>query len=132
MGRKKDKDLKGNTQINNEQAHNFKRLGEKLSTLRKLHSLTQTQLAHALGYATHSTIAEVEKGLKLPSLETVLAISRFFGVTTDQLLKDELELEKDDTNRTLGLSSTQLNKETKSKQTEKSNRQGWNEQNAEQ
>lgn len=109
MGRKK-----GNTQNNNKQIHNFKRLGEKLSTLRKLHGLTQTQLAHALGYATHSTIVEVEKGQKLPSLETVLAISRLFGITTDQLLKDELELERDDANGTVGVFSTQSKKETES------------------
>ena len=95
MGRKKGNVQKDNTQ-NNKEHTSVMRLGEKLNALRKRHHLTQQQLAHILGYSTHSTIAEVEKGQKLPSLETVLGIARLFNVTTDQLLKDELELDYDD------------------------------------
>jgi transcriptional regulator with XRE-family HTH domain len=50
------------------------------------------ELAHALGYATHSYISEIEAGKKQPTAEFVLGVARVFNVPTDQLLKDEIEL----------------------------------------
>lgn len=50
------------------------------------------ELAEAVGYTAYSYISEVETGKLKPSLEFALKVSRLFNVTTDQLLKDELEV----------------------------------------
>ena len=67
--------------------------GQKLHALRLHHNLTLKTLASALGYTAHGYISEIEAGKKIPTVEFVLSVSRLFNVTTDQLLKDELELE---------------------------------------
>ncbi len=51
------------------------------------------KLAHLMGLASHGYISELESGKKLPTVEFVLRLARLFNVTTDELLKDELELE---------------------------------------
>lgn len=68
------------------------RFGEKLRALRMGKRLTQKQLATRLGYQTHSHIAALESGKKEPTALLVLKVARTFGVTTDELLKDELEV----------------------------------------
>jgi XRE family transcriptional regulator of biofilm formation len=68
------------------------RFGEKLRSLRKHHSMTLQQLAETMEYTTHSYISEIESGQKTPTVPFVLKVSRLFGVSIDELLKDELEL----------------------------------------
>lgn len=69
--------------------------GQKLKRLRQAKGLTLKELATQLGYDSHSYISELESGRKSPSVEIVVALSRFFNVTTDQLLKDELLIDQD-------------------------------------
>lgn len=69
------------------------RFGEKLRTLRKQHGLTMKQLVTKLEFTSQSYISELERGKKKPSLEIALKIANFFGVSVDQLAKDELELD---------------------------------------
>ena len=52
--------------------------------------MTLKEMAEALGYRTHAYISELESGRKLPTAVLVLKVARFFNVTTDELLKDEL------------------------------------------
>lgn len=66
--------------------------GSKLRTLRKHKGLSLWKLAEQFGYQTHSYLNEVELGRKEPTVELVLKAARFFEVTTDELLKDEIEL----------------------------------------
>ena len=66
------------------------RFGEKLRQLRIQQGLTLKELAEGLGYKTHAYISELESGKKLPTAGLVLRVARFFDVSTDQLLKDEL------------------------------------------
>jgi len=47
----------------------------------------------ALGYTAHGHISEIESGKKKPTAEFALKVARLFNVTTDQLLKDELDLD---------------------------------------
>jgi transcriptional regulator with XRE-family HTH domain len=68
------------------------RFGEKLRLLRTRDGLTLQQLAKKLGLSAHGYISELETGKKLPSAEIVLKVARIFDVSTDQLLKDELEI----------------------------------------
>ncbi len=71
----------------------MQRFGQKLRTLRTREQLTLTALAQALGHSAHGYLSEIESGKKLPTTEFVLNVARLFNVTTDILLKDELELE---------------------------------------
>ena len=70
----------------------FIRFGEKLRILRYRKGLTLTQLAEQLGYKAHGHLSEIESGKKLPTTGLVLKVARLFEVTTDVLLKDELEI----------------------------------------
>jgi len=54
--------------------------------------MTLQGLANQLGLTSHSYISELEAGKKIPTAELVLNVARLFGVTTDELLKDELEM----------------------------------------
>jgi len=54
--------------------------------------MTLQQFAESLGYSAHGYLSELETGKKSPSVELVINISRIYHVTTDELLKDELEL----------------------------------------
>jgi transcriptional regulator with XRE-family HTH domain len=55
--------------------------------------MTLRNLAVALDLSTHSHIGEMESGKREPPVRFVLKVARFFNVTTDQLLKDELDLD---------------------------------------
>lgn len=60
--------------------------------LRSRSGLTLKELASELGYSAHGYISELESGNKLPSLELVVKLADFFDVSTDQLLRDELDI----------------------------------------
>lgn len=71
----------------------IQKFGLKLHRLRTQRSMSLQNLASVLGYTSHGYISELESGKKLPTAEFVLKVARFFSVTTDQLLKDELDIE---------------------------------------
>lgn len=71
----------------------MQRFGEKLRTLRKQHNLTMRELADKLGLSTHGYIGDLESGRRQPSLELAVKIADLFGVTVDQLARDEVEVE---------------------------------------
>ena len=73
----------------------MQRFGEKLRALRTRHKMTLKELAMELGLHAHGYISEIETGKKKPTAELVLKVARLFDVTTDQLLKDEIDLEMD-------------------------------------
>lgn len=70
----------------------IRRFGEKLHALRLRREMTLQALANELGLNSHSYISELETGKKVPTAEFVLNVARLFKVTTDELLKDELEV----------------------------------------
>lgn len=70
----------------------MQRFGEKLHRLRTAKRMTLKELALALGHVAHGYISEIESGKKRPTAEFVLKVARYFDVTTDQLLKDELDI----------------------------------------
>jgi len=70
----------------------MQRFGEKLHVLRISKHMTLKELALALGHVAHGYISEIESGKKRPTAEFVLKVARYFNVTTDQLLKDELDI----------------------------------------
>ncbi len=68
------------------------RLGEKIRTLRKNRGMTLKELALALGFTSHSYASEIETGKKKPNIEMIIQIADLFGVSVDQLVRDELEV----------------------------------------
>jgi transcriptional regulator with XRE-family HTH domain len=73
-------------------SRDIKQFGEKLRTLRTSRGLTLQQLAVDLGLSAHGYLSELENGKKLPTVELTLKVARLFDVTTDELLKDEIDL----------------------------------------
>lgn len=73
----------------------MQRFGEKLRILRTQRGMTLKELALELGLTAHGYISELESGKKKPTAELVLNVARLFDVSTDQLLKDELDLNMD-------------------------------------
>ncbi len=71
----------------------MQRFGEKVRTLRKRRGMTLKQLAEALGLASFSYLSEIETGKKIPHPSVILKIADEFGVTADQLMRDELKVD---------------------------------------
>ena len=78
------------------ESFSVKRFGDKLRTLRHTRKLSLKGLASELGYTSHGYISELETGKKQPTIEFVLKVSRYFNISTDQLLKDELDINPGD------------------------------------
>ncbi|MEL6353954.1 MAG: helix-turn-helix transcriptional regulator [Cyanobacteria bacterium J06627_28] len=67
------------------------RFGEKLRCLRKRRHLTLIDLGNFLD--VHNTfVSQIEKGRRIPNAEMILKVADIFDVTTDQLMRDNLEL----------------------------------------
>lgn len=63
-------------------------LSEKLYKLRKNSGLSQEKLAEQLD-VSRQAISKWESGTAIPESEKLIAISNYFGVSVDYLLKDE-------------------------------------------
>ncbi len=61
------------------------KFSQRLKELREESHISQSQLAVALG-CTQSTIAKWESATREPSLESLIAIARFFKISTDYIL----------------------------------------------
>lgn len=73
---------------------------EKLQQLRKQKEITQEELAVAI-YVSRTAISKWESGRGYPSIDSLKALSNFFGVTIDELLPGEelLIIAEEDTNQ---------------------------------
>ncbi len=65
-------------------------LADKIISLRKKSGWSQEELAEQLGVSRQS-VSKWESGASIPDLDKILKLSRVFCVSTDYLLKDELE-----------------------------------------
>ncbi len=70
----------------------MERFGEKVRTLRHRREMTLKELAEALGIASFSYISDIENGKKTPHPTLIIKIADVFGVTADQLMRDEVDL----------------------------------------
>ncbi len=66
--------------------------GKKIRILRKQRGMTLKQLAKALGVASFSYVCDIELGNKTPRPRLIVKLADIFGVTTDLLMRDELEI----------------------------------------
>ena len=64
-------------------------LSEKLYSLRKKSGLSQEQLAEQLN-VSRQAISKGESGTAVPETEKLIAISKYFNVSMDYLVKDEI------------------------------------------
>ena len=68
-------------------------LADKIMALRKKAGWSQEELAARLNVSRQS-VSKWEGAQSIPDMDKVVQMSRLFGVTTDFLLKDELEIEE--------------------------------------
>lgn len=70
----------------------MERFGEKLRTLRQRNGFTLRQLGDLLA-VSNTFVLSLEQGKKTPNAAMIIKIADIFGVTADQLMRDELELD---------------------------------------
>ena len=63
-------------------------LKKRLHDLRIEHGITQADLAAAVGVSTRA-VKYWERGERTPNLASLLALARYFNVTTEYLLMEE-------------------------------------------
>lgn len=68
-------------------------LADKIIQLRKKNGWSQEELANQMNVSRQS-VSKWESAQSVPDLEKILLLGRIFGVSTDYLLKDELETEE--------------------------------------
>lgn len=61
-------------------------IGDRIKNLRKSKGITATFVAQNIG-VTSAVLSEIERNKNKPTIDKVVALSDFFGVTTDYLLK---------------------------------------------
>ena len=66
-------------------------IAEKIQRLRKKNGESQEELAEKVG-VSRQAVSKWETMQSSPDLEKVVTLSRHFGVSTDYLLKDEIDL----------------------------------------
>lgn len=69
-------------------------LGEKITTLRNQHEMSQGDLAEKMNVSRQS-ISKWETGTSVPELEKLIQLSELFHITLDELVKGELIPEKE-------------------------------------
>lgn len=68
-------------------------LAEKVASLRKKEGWSQEELAEKLGISRQS-VSKWESGASIPDIDKIIMLSRLFQVSTDYLLKDEMEADE--------------------------------------
>ena len=64
-------------------------VGKTIAKLRQNKNMTQQQLAAALS-VSHQAVSKWETGAALPDVQTLVALTRLFGITIEQLLEGEV------------------------------------------
>lgn len=82
---------------------------DKLIKLRKRAGYSQEELAEKMG-VTRQSVSKWESAQSIPDIEKIIKISELFGVSTDYLLKDNIEetadINKDDVNISVNRNNT--------------------------
>lgn len=68
-------------------------LAENLKFLREQRGKTQEGMAYLLGYRGKQGYSTIETGKTKPSVENLEKLADFFGVTMDQIVKQDLSQE---------------------------------------
>ena len=84
-------------------------IGQKIMNYRRTKDMTIKEMATRTGLST-SLISQLERGDKVPSLETLIHIANTLGVTTDDLLCDYLDAERSVVNQKVNIDISSLDK----------------------
>lgn len=68
-------------------------LSDRLKALRKKRGYSQQQMAQKL-HLTQGAISQWENGLTVPAADQLLSLAEVFGVSVDEILRDEQPEEK--------------------------------------
>ena len=71
---------------------NLQQIGRKISALRKERDMTQNELADKAG-VSYQAVSSWERGLTMPDISKLPGISQVLGVSIDELLDNEKEVE---------------------------------------
>ena len=66
-------------------------LSEKITALRKMNGLSQEALGEKIG-VSRQAVSKWEMAQTVPDLNKIIAMAEVFGVSTDALLRDDLEI----------------------------------------
>jgi transcriptional regulator with XRE-family HTH domain len=72
----------------------YANIGKRIRERRNALRLSQVKLAET-AYVTTSYIGQIERAERIPSLETLVNISKALNVTVDYLLQDIIKMEED-------------------------------------
>lgn len=67
-------------------------IADKILLLRKREGISQEELANQLN-TSRQAISKWETGQSTPDLDKIVALSKYFSVTTDYLLTDSIKME---------------------------------------
>ena len=70
-------------------------VGKTIATLRQDRNMTQQQLAATLN-VSHQAVSKWENGAALPDVQTLMDLTRLFGITMEQLLSGELPQDREE------------------------------------
>lgn len=94
-------------------------LGDKIKQLRKNQKITQDELAGKI-YVSRQTISNWENNKSYPSMDFILSISEIFNVPIGTLIKEDLEISKNERNEEIKhIEKNQLEQERKTIQKNK-------------
>lgn len=82
-------------------------LGRQIALYRRVRGMKQEELAEMVSLST-SYISAIERGVKTPTLENFIAIANALKVSSDELLREELEVRFDIQMTQLGAMLEQL------------------------
>ena len=63
-----------------------KTTGEMIATLRKIHNMTQLQLAEKMG-VTDKAVSKWERDLSCPDIDSIPRLAEIFGISVDELMQ---------------------------------------------
>ncbi len=69
---------------------NTKAFGRKIKIAREQKKLTQAELSEKIGIS-QNFLGDIERGLKLPSLNTLISISNILKISLDSMFSDSLD-----------------------------------------
>lgn len=64
-------------------------VGKMIATLRQARGMTQQQLAAALS-VSHQAVSKWENGNAMPDIQTLMELTKLFGITVEQLMNGEI------------------------------------------
>ena len=87
-------------------------LADKILSLRKNNGWSQEELAEKMNVSRQS-VSKWESAAAIPDINRILELAKLFGVTTDYLLKDDLEMtvysDTDETEDLVRVSLSEMN-----------------------